>query len=180
MPKKINRDAVVKAAYSHREVLTSYAYTILRDWSLAEDAVQNSYIIVMNKWEDYQEGTNIFYWIRRIVFNKCMEMVRERKKETPMEEMDLIHTVAKTLNKNLTDTSAESFKIMKRALEKCISKLNSHFINMLTGFYWDGHTCEKLGSLYKKSANAIRLIISRVRRQLKKCIDAQISIMEAE
>lgn len=56
----MDRDGVVKSAFRYRNALLSHAFAMLRGWSLAEDTVQDAFIVVMNKWTDFRPGTSLY------------------------------------------------------------------------------------------------------------------------
>src|SRR6185295_13077574 len=101
----MTRDEVVKGAFRHREAFLSYAFALLRDWVRAEDVVQDAFIVVMNKWAEFQPGTSLFLWTRQIVHFKALEAVRARKELSPLEE-DLLARVAAAMQRGVDDEIA--------------------------------------------------------------------------
>ena len=175
----MTRDEIVKAAFRHRDALMSYAFALLRDWARAEDAVQDAFIVVMNKWADFREGTSVFLWARQIVHHKALEAVRARaRKTTPLEE-ELLSRVAVSVQNHLNETIAERQRLMRQALQRCMSGLNRRTVGLLAGFYAEARSCEALAHLQRRSVNAIRLSLSRVRKQLQDCVARQMPALEA-
>ncbi len=172
------RDEVVKAAFQYRDALKGCALALLRDWSLAEDVVQDAFIVVMNKWEDYSPGTNVYAWVRQIVHNKSLEAVRARRGASPLDEA-LLDRVAATVRDHLDEEAAGRQKAMRQALQHCMAFLNRKAVEILASFYADSKSCEAIASIQNRSANAIRLILSRVRRQLHECMTRHMSAGEA-
>lgn len=62
-------------AYS--KPIYKYALAILRDSSLAEDAMQNVFLKIMAKSGTYKQGTNAKAWIFTVTRNVCMDIRRE-------------------------------------------------------------------------------------------------------
>lgn len=175
----MTRDEVVKAAFRHRDGLMSYAFALMRDWARAEDAVQDAFIVVMNKWADFREGTSVFFWVRQIVHHKCLEAIRARgRKLSPLEE-ELLSKVAASVQTHLDETIAERQRLMRLALQRCMSGLNRRSVGLLSGFYAESHTCEELAQSQRRSVNAVRLTLSRVRKQLQDCVARQLPALEA-
>lgn len=52
------RNRVVKQALELRPMLVGYAYGLLRQHARAEDAVHEAYLVVMDKCEQFKEGTS--------------------------------------------------------------------------------------------------------------------------
>ena len=175
----MTRDEIVKAAFGYRDALMSYAFALLRDWARAEDAVQDAFIVVMNKWSDFREGTSIFLWIRQIVHHKALEAIRARgRKMSPLEEQ-LLSRVAASVQNHLDEAIADRQRLMRQALQRCMSGLPSRTVGLLSGFYAESRSCEALAQLHRRSVNAVRLSLSRVRKQLQECVARQLPALEA-
>lgn len=106
------RDDVVKAAFQYRDALLSYSYAMLRSWTLAEDVVQEAYLVVMNKWQDLKDEGGIFLWVRQIVHFKTLEAIRARGRETSTPDQELLDLVEQAVKENLDDHFAERQRLM--------------------------------------------------------------------
>lgn len=173
----MSRDEVVKGAFQHREALLSYAFALLRDWVKAEDAVQDAFIVVMNKWAEFKPGTNLFLWVRQIVHYKTLEAARA-KKMSPVEE-ELLSRVAASMQRGLDEEISNLQRLKRQALQRCMSLLDSKSAGLLSGFYTESLSCENLALLQRRSVNAVRLALSRLRKQLQDCVARQLPAMEA-
>ena len=64
------------------ESMQTQAYNLARrmldDWSLAEDAVQESFVSGYRAFQQFR-GDNLRAWVMRIVANTCRDMLRSRK-----------------------------------------------------------------------------------------------------
>jgi RNA polymerase sigma-70 factor, ECF subfamily len=173
----MNRDEVVKGAFQYREALLSYAFALLRDWVRAEDVVQDAFIVVMNKWAEFKPGTSLFLWVRQIVHYKVLEAARARKM-SPVEE-DLLAKVAASMQRGLDEEIADFQQLKSQALQQCMSHLDSRSAGLLSGFYTESMSCESLAQIHKRSVNAVRLSLSRLRKQLHDCVARRLPAMEA-
>src|SRR6185503_15981425 len=171
-----SRDEVVKGAFQHRDALLSYAFALLRDWVRAEDVVQDAFIVVMNKWAEFRPGTSLFLWVRQIVHFKVLEAVRARKM-SPVEE-DLLARVAASMQRGLDEQIADRQRLRRQALQRCMSHLDSKSAGLLSGFYTESLSCESLAQAHHRSVNAVRLALSRLRKQLYDCVLRQLPAME--
>ena len=78
----------------------------VRDWAQAEDALQEAYLVVMNKWQDFRPGTSVYSWTRRIVHYKAMEIIKKRKREVLVDDEEkLLAAVSDTILEQLDDRS---------------------------------------------------------------------------
>ena len=61
------RDRVLKEALQCRVELVTYARSLLGNYTAAEDVVQEAFLVVMKKFDQFQEGTSMLTWCRSIV-----------------------------------------------------------------------------------------------------------------
>ena len=172
----MNRDMVVKAAFQHREALLSYAFALVRDWVKAEDILQDAFIVVMNKWAEFRPGSSLFHWVRQIVHFKALEAARA-KTMTAVEE-GLLARVAAAMERGLDEEIAARQRLRRQALQRCMAHLDAKSAGLLSGFYTQSLSCENLAQLQHRSVNAVRLAISRLRKQLHDCVLRQMPALE--
>jgi RNA polymerase sigma-70 factor (ECF subfamily) len=172
----MNRDLVVKGAFQHREALLSYAFALVRDWVKAEDIVQDAFIVVMNKWAEFRPGSSLFLWVRQIVHFKALEAARA-KKMTALED-ELLARVAAAMERGLDEEIAARQRLRRQALQRCMSHLDAKSAGLLSGFYTQSLSCESLAQLQHRSVNAVRLALSRLRKQLHDCVLRQMPALE--
>ncbi len=164
------RDEVVKAAFQYRDALLGYSYAMLRSWTLAEDVVQEAFLVVMNKWQDLREDAGVFLWVRQIVHFKTLEAIRTRGRETVLPDQELLDLVEQSVTENLDENCADRQRMMGASLRDCMSRLNRFSLSLLAGFYWRQESCETLADQHGRSVNAIRLMLSRLREKLRTCL----------
>ena len=74
------RNRVVGQAFQCRRALEVYAFSMLKDRAEAEDLVQDAFIVVMEKFEDFTEGTSMMAWTRAIVRLKVLQLLEKRSR----------------------------------------------------------------------------------------------------
>ena len=73
--------------YMNRQIY-AVAYSVLRDFSLSDDVVQETYIKILEKAFSYRKGTNARAWVLSIARNIAIDMFRHRKFETVSDETE--------------------------------------------------------------------------------------------
>ena len=63
---------------NHQTQAYNLARRMLRDWALAEDAVQESFVSAYRAFNRFR-GENLKAWVLRIVSNTCRDMLRAQK-----------------------------------------------------------------------------------------------------
>lgn len=174
----VTNESLLRAALQYQEALTVYAYSILRDWALAQDTVQEALIVVHNKWATFRPGAEVFPWLRQIARLQALMSIRTRKHECVVDDETVIDLIDQAFDETMDDYALEALRRRERAMEICMGKLNAGARALLMAFYRDRKPCETLAKECGKSANAIRISLSRIRDALKKCVQTQMAVEE--
>lgn len=70
--------------YDHQ--LRGYAYQILRDRTLMDDALQNAYLSAFKAIGSFKGHASFRSWMYRIVHNACIDLIRKRRDERELFE----------------------------------------------------------------------------------------------
>ena len=159
----------------HRRVLTCYAYSILQDWSLAEDAVQEMTIAASDKWESFRGKSSILTWLRSITRSKSIDILRKRKREVEYEPDKLDNIMESAFSAHANEEETDRLEQRRLALASCMKSLRQDTFEILLGFYRDRTPCDELALSYGRSPNAIWLLLSRSRKQLRACIQKKLT-----
>ena len=167
---KLSQVELMKAAFKYQHAFVSYAYGLLRDWSLAEDAVQEAFLVLMQKWEEFKPELGIYGWARKMVYYKVQELSRSRRREHALHDEDLEALVQQSLDAHLDEVDATQHDPLLKAYQDCMGKLDKNASELLTRYYWDNLPGEKIAEKFNRSVNAVWLSLSRIRKSLRDCI----------
>jgi len=162
----------LQIAFDSRPVLTAYAYSILKDWGLAQDIFQDA-VISMNEKHSEIQADSPLKWLKSVIRNKAIDHIRKNERNKNRNEQ-LSILLEEKFDQFLKNDSIQEYKEKENALQNCMAKLKPESRNVIIDFYKTKLSCEKIGNLYKKSTNAIRLILSRSRSDLRYCVKKQL------
>lgn len=164
------RDQIVGEAFACRHSLLAYAYGSLGDYAQAEDVVQNTYLVVMNKYEDFREGTSMLAWCRSIVRLKVLEVLRERKRLVATEDSQLQDAISKAfIEEQEAESSALRMERIER-LKKCLGRLTPRFRDLLKASLRPRSSYEQLALASGMTVEAVRKGLYRSRQTLRECV----------
>ena len=163
----------VKEALQNRRKFEIYSYTLTRDWGLAEDAVQEAFLVLYKKQDKLSENDNVYGWMKKIVRDKSIDIIRKRKKFTSMDS-ELMNLVEKSFDNYESHFKQEKLRTMSQVLEDCMSHLNAEDLQIIKKFYLKKSSCETIAEQISTSVNAIRLRLSRLRAKLRKCSNGKL------
>lgn len=79
-----NDQDLAKELESHRGYLTRFAFFLLRDTALAEDAVQDTFIAALAHHDDFEGRSQLRAWLSGILKHKVVDLVRSRRRGPPI------------------------------------------------------------------------------------------------
>jgi RNA polymerase sigma-70 factor (ECF subfamily) len=174
----IAAEDLLRSAFKYQDALVSYAYALLQDWALAQDAVQETFIVLQKKHAEFRAGANVYTWARQIVRFEALNMLRSRKREACFVDDELFSLVEKQFELHMDQEAVGHLEVQKAALQQCMGRLDQDALKLLLGFYKDSLPCERLAALRQKSVNAIRLSLSRIRAKLRECVRHRLAFPE--
>lgn len=83
-------DAFDVIYYETQKTVYLSIYNIIKDQSLIEDIMQDTYLKAINSLEYYRRGTNFQAWISTIARNQAINVYNKRKKESLIDPVDNI------------------------------------------------------------------------------------------
>ena len=85
MSKHNKNSEFLKLAFDSRSLLTAYAYSILKDWGLAQDVFQDA-VISMNEKSDDIKSDSPIKWLKSVIRNKSIDIIRKNERNNNRNE----------------------------------------------------------------------------------------------
>ena len=170
---------IIKKAFSFQDSLTAYAYVVLQDWNLAEDVVQDLFVTVSTKWESFDPSRPLYPWLKRIVRNRAVDIIRSRSREFYCEDDRLLDLVEQAFDQEESDNALRRRSVMNSLIKDCIQKLGDSSKQLIRMFYAEGKSCAEIAEKLNRSENAVYIALTRTRKQLRRCADSKLSMEES-
>ncbi len=140
---------------------------ILNDRSEAEDVLQEIYIKIWNKADQYATGrASVIAWMATIARNQAIDRYRARGK--PTENLDGHHEI-KDLGPTPEQAAIQSDQ--KKHIDKCLDQLNSEHAIAVRQTYLAGWSYQQAADKLDIPLNTVKTWIRRSLMQLKECLD---------
>jgi RNA polymerase sigma factor (sigma-70 family) len=158
-----DRAAFDELIVKFRDMAVGYAYSLLKDFHLAEDAAQEAFIQAFRDLPSLQEAKAFPSWLRRIVFKFSDRIKRVKKpREVVMDRItdhpDNREEPALALEKKETE----------RAVLGCVQALPERERTVTTLFYINGYSLAEVGSFLEVPLTTVKSRLFSARKQLKK------------
>ncbi|MGE9267582.1 MAG: sigma factor, partial [Verrucomicrobiales bacterium] len=73
--------AVQRLFIQYQPAIRGYIMVMIADFSLAEDVLQEVFLVVTRKAADFKMGTSFPAWVKTIARFKCLEAIRARGRQ---------------------------------------------------------------------------------------------------
>jgi len=148
--------------------LRGYAIGMCGDVGLADDAVQECFLVVQAKAAGFREGSDFVAWTRAILSRKVLELLRQRRRAhgIPAEVAEVLAEAAPTV---------DAWEAERSALAACLPRLGPKARHLVELRYLDGLLPEAIAERVSWTANAVNVALSRARNTLRQCIQATLA-----
>lgn len=151
-----------------RRMLFSYVYSIVRDHHVAEDIFQSTLLIAFEKRADFKKGTRFGAWVRTIARYEILKL-KEKNRRTVLLDEDALEAIEQAH----TQLPERHWLDWQTFLEQCLEKLTPRNRALVEYRYRDQMGFERMADLIQSTANSIQVVLSKVRKQLRTCIEAK-------
>jgi RNA polymerase sigma-70 factor, ECF subfamily len=148
--------------------LFGLALRILRSRELAEETLQDSFVLVWCNAHTFDPGRGTaMAWLARIVRNRCIDVIRRRGREMPLCETSIEHWEDPVAHP--ADQVALSHDA--RRLQDCLDKLEEKPRQALRLIYYEGMTYQEVAAHAGVPVGTVKSWVRRSLVRLKGCLE---------
>lgn len=145
-----------------RDMAVGYAYSLLNDFHLAEDAAQEAFIQAYGDLKKLRYPRAFSSWFRRIVF-KCCDRITRKKRHSTISMQKIAEP---------PDPSKSPFEIVQEreaedTVLDSIRALPEHERMATTLFYIDGYSLTEVGDFLEMPLGTVKSSLHSARKKLK-------------
>jgi RNA polymerase sigma-70 factor (ECF subfamily) len=148
----------------HTGLLHGFIASLCGDLVLAEDILQEVFLVVSQSAEDFAIGSDFPAWARAIARFKTMELLRARKRDRQMLSVETLAAL------EAAAPNLEAWQTQREALAGCLTKLTIGQHALMTMAYGEGKTPQQIAAHKGQSPEVVHVLLSRVRKALRECI----------
>ncbi|MEK3763893.1 sigma-70 family RNA polymerase sigma factor [Solibacillus sp. FSL K6-4121] len=146
----------------HSDYLLRIAYLYVKDWQVAEDIVQDTFLTYYVKFEQFEERASLKTYLVRIVINKCKDYLKSwayRKQQ---------------LTNRFFQTKIDPQKALQQAerldIAEAILQLPIPLREVIIHYYYDELSVLEVAALLGISDNTVKTRMRRARQLLKESL----------
>jgi RNA polymerase sigma factor (sigma-70 family) len=145
----------------------NYAMTVARRYvgmtEECEEIVNDSFVKVFNKLEQYTFESSFKAWLRRIVVNTSIDRIRAQKRLPQLSDLDNAPEVA---------INSDIFAVLtKSEILACLNQLSPAYRTVFNLFVIDEFNHEEIAEMLNISVGASKSNLSRARQHLKRIFE---------
>ena len=144
------------------DALVRFAYCFLGDPFAAEDVMEDTFATLVVKRKKFDARANFKAYLFRIARNKCIDMLRTRKRYAAFDE----HAEQMLLGSDLEADAALSER--NKQLYCAMQQLPEDYRKVLDLIYFENFNVTETAKILKKSRKQVYNLLARAKLQLKK------------
>jgi RNA polymerase sigma factor (sigma-70 family) len=154
-----------KASYElyrlYSKAMLNIAFRIVGNIAEAEDVLQEAFLDAFNKLKDFRQETTFGLWLKQIVVNRSINMLRKRK-------LELIELEGDHLDNIPDEESADEEEIQYQVamIKEGMKQLPDGYRVVLSLYLLEGYDHEEISQILNISENTSRTQFLRAKRKL--------------
>lgn len=158
---------------AHSQRVYAYIYSLVANWADADDLFQETGLVVLAKFPEYQTGTHFGAWACRIAHNKVMQYFRERQVAHHLDE-----AVIESLQAESLELSA-AIPARLSALSDCLSQMTAAERRLIQLRYFRSATVESIAQKTGQSTSTVYKSLAKIHEALLDCITRKLAQEDA-
>ena len=154
---KINEELFKKLVTQYGNSILRMCYMYLKDYQLAEDVTQETFLQVWNKYETFENKSSEKTWITRIAINLCKNCMRASWfKRISIEELPEIF-----------ENDSSEMVLNKGTISLKIMKLPQKYREVILLYYYQELSVKEISAVLNQKETTILQRLKRARECLK-------------
>jgi RNA polymerase sigma-70 factor, ECF subfamily len=159
----------------HQDRLYHYIRSLEPRHQDADDVLQEAYLVLWEKFDEYHEDTNFYAWACKIAYFKILQRRSQTERGPSLFAPELLQQLS-----DEAVLQADGLETQRKFLDGCLDKLPPSDLELITYRYAQSWTREKIAKLLGRSINSVSKALSRIRRDLWECISEEIKVRGTE
>ena len=159
--KKGSKNACYDLYKLYSKAMLNIAFRIVGNIAEAEDVLQEAFLDAFGKVKDFRQDTTFGLWLKQIVVNRSINLLRKRKLELIDLEGEQIENIA---DEEAEDDEEVQYKAAQ--VKGAIKELPEGYRLVISLYLLEGYDHEEIGQVLNISENTSRTQFLRAKRKL--------------
>ena len=161
-----DESALTEIVSEYRPGLQNYIYSIVGDYTVAEDLTEDTFVKLLLKKPKNKGGATFKTWLYTIGRNEAIDYLRKNPLDryVPLDE---IYDLS-------ADVSNEDYREdAQRSIRDALEGINQDYKNVLILFYFEDFSIEEISKIIRKSNKGTSVLLHRARKAMKKQLEKE-------
>ena len=154
----------------HQRQIFSYIYALVPDRHDAEDLLQETSLVICEKFNDFEEGTDFVAWACQIAYWRVRYSRQKFARSKVIFDQEVVDAIAQTAS-----TMTEELDDRHVALGNCLQKLHPRDRDLLLVRYEPGGGVEEAAKRSGRTLQTAYKALARLRKLLLDCVSTKLS-----
>lgn len=154
-----------KACYElyklYSKAMLNVAFRIVGNIAEAEDVLQEAFVDAFSKLKDFRQDTTFGLWLKQIVVNRSINLLRKRRLELVDLEEGQLENIAED---EIEDEEEIQFQAAR--IKEAMKELPEGYRLVISLYLLEGYDHEEIGQILNISENTSRTQFLRAKRKL--------------
>lgn len=167
-----NTEKLARLWTESQSVVAAYIFSLVRDFHLAEDILQQVAVVLVREFEKYDPSRPFLPWTMGIAKNVTLKERRESKNINRLLETELIDQI-----QTVFESKSEELISTRQALRLCLEKQKNRLMEVLQWRYAFDLKPQEIAHRMGITSGAVRVMLYRARSSLRECIQRNLKII---
>jgi len=164
-------DEVVQLLRKHQNQLFGYIFSMVRNFSDAEDVLQQTLLTLWGKLDEFTPGTSFMAWAKAVARNKTLTFLRTQRRQRVRFSDDVLDRLA-----DCELWTPQALDDRLAALANCRKKLSPVDQSLLAQCYSTASSIRCVAEQLERPVDSVYSSLSRIRRALYECIERSLAM----
>jgi RNA polymerase sigma-70 factor, ECF subfamily len=165
-----NRKRLMALMTRHQRQIFSYIYVLVPHRSDAEDLLQETSLVICEKFNEFKEGTDFVAWACQIAYWRVRYSRQKFARSKVLFDQDILDVVASTAS-----SMANEMDERHEALARCLEQLHQRDRELLIARYEPGGGVEEAARRSGRTVQTAYKALSRLRKLLLDCVSTRLA-----
>ncbi|SMP59262.1 RNA polymerase sigma-70 factor, Rhodopirellula/Verrucomicrobium family [Neorhodopirellula lusitana] len=168
-------DQFVSLLTIHQSQLKGYVYSSLGNRDDAQDVLQRTNLTLWKKAAEYRTGEPFLAWAFGVARYEVLGYLRDRNRE---QERVVFHSDVVAMMCDVADAEMGLWPDRQLALHQCLEELDEQTRQVFALRYAENRPLQQIAETTHKTIDAIKSLMLRSRKALRKCIEHRLASAE--
>jgi RNA polymerase sigma-70 factor (ECF subfamily) len=164
-----SREDFVRFLGQNQRQLWSYIGTLLPSASDVDDVLQETTVVLWNKWDEFDQSRDFLPWAIGIARLQVLRFCREKRSQRQMLSETIMAELAEAAARRHQEK--DTLQVRLQLLDGCIAKLSETERCAIEARYLSGLSVKQLATNLQRPLQTVYSILARARVQLSSCVE---------